>query len=133
MTGVAGDNQTAPKGASLPSPLSFTALGSDGLPIEGVTVTWSATPAGAAAFAPTSGPTNANGIASANVVLGTTLGVITMQASLAGVSPVTFHATVLDQMGIDAKRLEVQVPAFQFGPPFGSSSSWIEMPSGSRR
>ena len=96
VTGVAGDNQTAPKGASLPSPLSFTALGSDGLPIEGVTVTWSATPAGAAAFAPTSGPTNANGIASANVVLGTTVGVITMQASLAGVSPVTFHATVLD-------------------------------------
>ena len=100
VTGVAGDNQTAPKGASLPSPLSFTALGSEGLPIEGVTVTWSATPAGAAAFAPTSGPTNANGIASANVVLGTTLGVITMQASLAGVSPVTFHATVLDPCAV---------------------------------
>ena len=96
VTGVAGDNQSGPKGASLPLPLTFTALGSDGLPIEGVTVTWSATPAGAAAFAPTSGPTDANGVASANVVLGTTLGTITMQASLNGVSPVVYHATVLD-------------------------------------
>jgi hypothetical protein len=96
VTGVAGDNQSAPKGAALPAPLSFTALGSDGLPIEGVTVTWSATPTGAAAFAPTSGPTDANGVASAIVVLGTTLGAITMQASLNGVSPVVFHATVLD-------------------------------------
>lgn len=96
VTGVAGDNQSAPKGQSLPVPLSFTALGTDGLPIEGVTVTWSATPTGAAAFAPTSGPTNANGVASTNVVLGTTLGTITMQATLNGVSPVVYHATVLD-------------------------------------
>lgn len=100
VTGVAGDNQSAPRGASLPAPLSFTALGSDGLPVEGVTVTWSATPAGAAAFSPTSGPTAANGIASTNVVLGTTLGAITMQASLNGVSPVVFHATVLDPCAI---------------------------------
>src|ERR1700752_1960596 len=96
VTGVAGDNQSGSKGTSLPVPLSFTALGSDGLPVAGVTVTWSATPTGAAAFAPTSGPTDANGIASANVVLGTTIGTITMQASLNGVSPVVFHATVLD-------------------------------------
>ena len=96
VTGVAGDNQTGSRGASLPVPLSFTALGSDGLPVEGVTVTWSATPAGAAAFSPTSGPTNANGVASTNVVLGSTVGTITMQASLNGVSPVIYHATVLD-------------------------------------
>ena len=96
VTGVAGDNQSGSKGASLPVPLSFTALGSDGLPIAGVTVTWSATPTGAAAFAPTSAPTDANGVASTNVVLGTTVGQITMQATLAGVSPVVYHATVLD-------------------------------------
>jgi len=96
VTGVAGDNQSGSKGASLPVPLSFTALGSDGLPVEGITVTWSATPAGAAAFTPMSGPTDANGIASTNVVLGTTVGTITMQASLNGVSPVVYHATVLD-------------------------------------
>lgn len=96
VTGIAGDNQSAYRGTSLPAPLSFTALGSDGLPIEGVTVTWSATPTGAAAFAPNTGMTDANGIASTNVVLGSTIGAITMQATLAGVSAVTFHATVLD-------------------------------------
>lgn len=96
VTGIAGDNQSASKGQSLPLPLSFTALGSDGLPIEGITVTWSAIPSGAATFAPNSGPTNANGIASTTVVVGTTVGTITMQASLNGVSPVVYHATVLD-------------------------------------
>jgi len=100
VTGIAGDNQTAARGASLPAPLSFTALGSDGLPIEGVSVTWSATPTGAAAFAPNTGTTDGNGIASTNVVLGSTIGTITMQATLAGVSPVTFHATVLDPCDI---------------------------------
>lgn len=96
VTGIAGDNQSASKGQSLPLPLSFTALGSDGLPIEGVTVTWSAIPSGAATFVPNSGPTNANGIAATNVVVGTTVGTITIQATLNGVSPVVYHATVLD-------------------------------------
>ena len=96
VTGVAGDNQSAPKGQSLPVPLSFTALGTDGLPIEGVNVTWTAAPQGAASFTPASGQTDANGVASTNVILGTTLGAITMQAALNGVSPVLFHATVLD-------------------------------------
>jgi hypothetical protein len=96
VTGIAGDNQSAPQGTSLPVPLSFTALGPDGLPIEGVSVTWSAIPAAAAAFTPTTGPTGANGVASTNVVLGSTVGQITIRATLAGVSPVNFHAVVLD-------------------------------------
>lgn len=96
VTGIAGDNQSAPQGASLPVPLSFTALGSDGLPIEGVSVTWSAIPTAAAAFTPTTAPTDANGVASTSVVLGSTVGQITIRATLAGVSPVNFHAIVLD-------------------------------------
>lgn len=96
VTGIAGDNQSGPKGASLPAPLSFTALGSDGLPVEGVSVTWSAIPATAAAFAPITGPTGPDGVASTNVVLGTTVGQITIRATLAGVEPVNYHATVLD-------------------------------------
>ena len=96
VTGVAGDNQTGSAGSLLPVPLSFTALGSDGLPIEGVTVSWSASPTGAASFAPPTTTTDANGIASANVTLGSTVGAITMQASLNGVSPVVYHATVTD-------------------------------------
>ena len=96
VTGVAGDNQTASAGSLLPVPLSFTALGSDGLPIQGVTVTWSATPAGAASFTPPTTTTDANGIASAYATLGQTVGAITMQANVSGVSPVVYHATVTD-------------------------------------
>lgn len=96
VTGVAGDNQSAARGATLPAPLSFTALGPDGLPIESVSVTWSATPTTAAFFSPASTTTDSDGVASTNVTLGSTIGTITMQATLAGVPPVTYHATVLD-------------------------------------
>ena len=96
VTGVAGDNQTASRGSALPVPLSFTALGSDGLPIAGVSVSWSATPTNGASFAPPTTTTDANGVASANVILGSTVGSITMQATLNGVSPVVYHATATD-------------------------------------
>jgi hypothetical protein len=96
VTGVAGDNQTASRGSTLPVPLSFTALGSDGLPIAGVSVTWTATPTNGASFAPPTTTTDANGIASTNVTLGSALGTITMQASLNGVPPVVYHATSTD-------------------------------------
>lgn len=96
VTGVAGDNQTASAGSVLPVPLSFTALGSDGLPIQGVNVSWSVTPTGAASFAPPTTTTDANGIASTNVTLGSISGPITIQANLNGVPPVVYHATVTD-------------------------------------
>src|SRR5580765_7658474 len=97
VTGVAGDNQAGSRGAALPVPLSFTALGSDGLPVQGVNVTWSVTPTGAASFAPPTTTTDANGVASANVTISTTApSAITMQASLNGVSPVVYHATIID-------------------------------------
>jgi len=96
VTGVAGDNQTASRGSALPVPLSFTALGSDGLPIAGVNVSWSATPTNGASFAPPTTTTDANGVASTNVILGSAVGSITMQATLNGVSPVVYHATATD-------------------------------------
>jgi hypothetical protein len=102
VTGIAGDNQSAARGAALPVPLSFTALNSSGQPAQGISVTWSATPTAAAAFSPTTSTTDANGVASTNVVLGSTLGPITIQASLNGISPVLFHAVVLDPCAVVA-------------------------------
>jgi len=97
VTGVAGDNQTASRGSALPVPLSFTALGSDGLPIQGVNVSWSVTPTGAASFAPPTTTTDANGIASTSVTVSTSApSSITIQANLNGVPPVVYHATVTD-------------------------------------
>lgn len=96
VTGIAGDSQAAARGSQLPFPLSFTALDANGQPVPDVPVSWSVTPAGAATFAPPTSTTSASGVASTNVTLGATLGQITIQATVAGVSPVTYHAVVLD-------------------------------------
>lgn len=102
VTGIAGDNQQAPRGTLLSSPLSFTALGSNGQPIQGVSVSWSVTPTGGATFSAPTSQTDVNGVASTTVTLGSTLGPITIQATVAGVSPVVYHATVLDPCTIVA-------------------------------
>jgi len=96
VTGIAGDNQQAARGTLLPFPLSFTALGSNGQPIQGVSVSWSVTPTGGAAFSAQTSQTDVNGVATTNVTLGSTLGAITIQANVSGVPPVVYHATVLD-------------------------------------
>src|ERR1700704_1979292 len=64
VTGVAGDSQTGPTGATLDFPLSFVALGSNGQPLSGVHVTWSVVPSGAASFTPATSTTDVNGTGS---------------------------------------------------------------------
>jgi Big-like domain-containing protein len=97
VTGIAGDSQLAPTGAQLAFPLSLTALGSNGQPVQGVNVTWTVTPAGRATFNPASSPTDVNGVASTTVTTGATAGEITIQANVPGVSSaVVYHALVLD-------------------------------------
>jgi hypothetical protein len=101
VTGIAGDNQSAARGTLLPFPLSFTALGANGQPIQGVSVSWSVTPSGAATFSAPTSQTDVNGVASTNVTLGSTLGSVTIQAAVTGVAPVVYHATILDPCGIE--------------------------------
>lgn len=96
VTGIAGDSQIAPTGAPLEFPLSFTTLGSDGQPLQGVHVSWSVTPAGNAAFNPSSSVSDVNGQAATAVTVGRDTGVITIQATVPGVSPVVYHALVLN-------------------------------------
>ena len=97
VTAVVGDNQSASSGGVLAVPLSFIALGSDGLPIPGVSVSWTVSPTGRASFAPATSQTDANGVASTTVTMGFTAGQITILASVQGISqPVEFTATILD-------------------------------------
>jgi hypothetical protein len=96
VTGIAGDSQLAPTGAQLAFPLSLVALGSNGQPVQDLNVTWSATPAGGVTFNPQSTPTDVNGVASTTVTAGTTPGEIVIQATVPGVSPVVYHALVLE-------------------------------------
>ncbi|HEY3221808.1 MAG TPA: hypothetical protein VGJ80_13840 [Gemmatimonadales bacterium] len=96
VTGVAGDSQTAPTGATLAFPLSFIALGSNGQPVQGVHVTWSVIPSGSASFNPATTVTDVNGAAATNATLGSFVGGINIHAAVPGVSDVVYHATVLD-------------------------------------
>jgi hypothetical protein len=97
VTGVAGDSQVSTPGSALAFPLSLVALGSNGQPIQGVTVTWTVSPAGSAIFAPASSPTDVNGVASTNVTLGASIGTLTISANVNGLSSaVVYHALVLN-------------------------------------
>jgi len=96
VTGVAGDSQTAPTGATLDFPLSFVALGSNGQPLSGVHVTWSVVPSGAASFTPATSTTDVNGTGSTTAKLGTFVGAITIHAAVSGVPDVLYHATAVN-------------------------------------
>jgi hypothetical protein len=97
VTGIAGDNQSAPTGTTLTFPLSFIALNSSGQPAAGVRVTWSVSPSGAASFSPSLDTSDANGAVSTTVTATTFIGNITITAAVPGVAAgVVYHATVLD-------------------------------------
>ena len=97
VTGVAGDNQSGPTGDALAFPLSFVALNSSGQPAQGVHVTWSVSPSGAASFSPAVDTTDGSGVASTTVTAASFIGSITITAAVPGVSAgVVYHATVVD-------------------------------------
>jgi hypothetical protein len=96
VTGLAGDGQSAPTGATLASPVSFVVLGGDGFPLKGAKISWSVAPASAATVDPKSQTTDATGLASTTVTLGSVQGPLTVTAAVNGVSPVQFHITALD-------------------------------------
>jgi len=62
VTAISGDSQVAPTGAQLAFPLSMVLLGSSGTPVQGVTVTWAATPPTGVTLAPLTSTSDANGI-----------------------------------------------------------------------
>ena len=86
-----GDSQVASPSASLPTPYRVLVRDQDGNPMANVDVTWSVL-AGGGSVAPTTSPTDANGVAVATRTLGTGAGIQTARASRAGLSgsPVTF-------------------------------------------
>src|SRR5436189_5533579 len=90
VTGVAGDNQSGPTGSALPFPLSFIALDGSGHPVQGVQVSWSASPTGAATFAPATATTDVDGSTATNVTLGAAIGNVTVTAAVNGAPNVVF-------------------------------------------
>ena len=97
VTGIAGDSQVGATSHALDFPLSITTLGSNGQPLQGVAVSWSATPSNGASFNPQTSPSDVNGIASTVVTLGTVEDTIAISATVPGVAqPIVFHVLALN-------------------------------------
>jgi hypothetical protein len=96
---IAGDEQLAPPGQPLASPLVVQVTDENGDPVEDVTVTWAAQ--GGGSVSQTSVQTGSDGQASVTRTLGSALGEQTTTATSSGLegSPVTFTATATDGGG----------------------------------
>ena len=91
----AGDSQAALTGTALPTPLRVRVNGANSQPYVGATVTWTVLN-GTATLGTPSVPSDSQGYASTTVTLGATSGALAVQASVTGVTPVTFGATACD-------------------------------------
>jgi hypothetical protein len=88
---VSGDGQTAPAGATLPSPLVVVVTDDQGNPVQGATVQWDAD--GAGTVSASAVKTGADGRASVQRVLGSTPGTQNTTASIGTSLSVTFSST----------------------------------------
>ena len=90
-----GDAQAGLAGQPLANPIQVVVT-QDGNPAPGVTVTWTSSEPGAV-LTPSSGPTDASGLASSTWTLGSTVGSQTAEAAASGAtgSPVSFTATAV--------------------------------------
>ena len=87
---ISGDNQTAPNGTALPSPLVVEVRDQAGVPVPGVTVSFSPVQGSAV---PTSVATNAAGRAQTVWTLGTNQANQTLTVSSSTLTPMVFNAT----------------------------------------
>jgi len=90
----AGNAQVGVVGQLLALPVSVTVLDDGGRPLRDVRVTFNAAP-GSGTLAPSAIQTNADGRAEAQWTLGTQTGTAIATASVGGVAPATFSASVL--------------------------------------
>ncbi len=89
---VSGDGQSAIVGTRLPRPLVVRLVGQNNLPLQGAVVAFTVTE-GSALLSNTQASTSADGMASVEVTLGNTPGVIRITAAVAGLPAVTFTLT----------------------------------------
>ena len=91
LTLTGGNGQTGEVGAALAQSLSVRLTSNLGNPSVGVVVTWSVVAGGGSVTQ--QGPTGSDGVATASWTLGMSVGPQEVQASAAGLTPVSFTAT----------------------------------------
>lgn len=92
MTAGSGDQQTAPPGTVLPTPLTVQVSFRAGVGVRGLAVAFAVT-SGAATLSAASTLTDNTGLAGVGVTLGSAAGPVIVTATLAGLPPVQFHLT----------------------------------------
>lgn len=111
---ISGDGQVGGLGATLAQPLILVVIGSDGNPFSNATVAWTVT-TGTATVSPTSSTSDAVGRASTTVTLGASPGLVTVTATVTGVSPLSFTA-----MPVAPGSLAIAAGDGQTGPSGGA-------------
>jgi hypothetical protein len=91
----AGNSQSGPAGDVVSEDFTVRVLGSDDQPFAGTTVTW-AVASGGGSITPSTAVTDASGLASARLTLGSAPGANTATASVSGTTSATFTATAVD-------------------------------------
>jgi hypothetical protein len=81
IAAVSGSGQTGTIGSTLPSPLVFEVTTASDAPVSGATVSFSVT-AGTATVSPTTAVTDANGMASTQLTLGSSVGAVEVTATV---------------------------------------------------
>lgn len=90
-----GDRQSGAPSFVLSRPLVVRVLDAGGSPVPGVEVTFAVTPTGAGTVTSTRALTLTDGTASTSLILGAAPGTVTVSASAAGLTAVTFTASVV--------------------------------------
>ena len=93
LTKVSGDSQSGSPGGALANPFVVEVKDEDGDVMEGIRVTFSVT-AGGGSLSETSATADEDGLAETTLTLGSQAGINSVQASVAGVDPVTFSTSV---------------------------------------
>ena len=119
LTMVSGENQQGLVDTQLGNALVVRVVDAHGNNVPGVTVTWSPG-VNSRPLSPAPGVTDASGISAALWRLGAQAGAATAIASVAGVSPVTFHATVIARTPGPVEGVRVG-PDFPGSAPVGST------------
>ena len=96
LTKISGDKQQRSVGTALAEPFVVSVLDLNGAAFAGVVVTFAVT-AGGGTLSATTVTTDANGRARSTLTLGPDPGMNTVAATVAGLEPVTFTATAVEQ------------------------------------